>query len=651
MLISYKRVSLTLAALFTIAIVIYYPALNGGFYHDDLPNLVFNEKVQIDSLSIESIKEAATSSSSGTLKRPISMGTFGLNYYFFGDSPLSFKLTNVFLHAITATLILFISYHLRSLTSTNKSANTHFIIAVFVSYIWLVHPLHVSTVAYIVQRMAILSTLFSLLAILFYLIGRTRIISDAKNASKYFFFCLIAILLGIYSKENAILTPIFILLIEAIIFFPRTNSEKFKKYAGISISIFAAATFITILIFQSDIYEFLSQWYYTTREFTLSERLYTQARIIIYYIKWLFFPDIHELGLFHDDIPLSSSLTSPITTLLSIIALSLIVGLAIKIRRNFPLISLGIGWFFIGHLLESTIIPLEMIYEHRNYLPSVGLIIAAIDIANRIFHRLKKLKKYSIVIAASIIVIFSVVTLTRASQWSDPLSFAYFEAQHHPNSLRANHSLGLEYKGLVEAGELQYKDDAYLYLGKASQLGKRRLYSEIALLRLSIHLNESARPEWIDKMAYKLATPVLRLDDLLILKELTICKNDECLLPKDAALILLKATKSNPRLNLDNRIHAKYHSIMATYLLQRGNDIDLAESNLKKAIEINPEEIQYYVDYINLLIAINRPADAIKYIETAKKKNRIYQNIPVLDQLNKTLIEALPANHSNYKPE
>lgn len=641
--ISIKHISLSLVVISILTVAVYFPSLSGGFIHDDHPNLVFNSKVQIETLDIESLITAATSSNAGTLKRPISMGSFALNYYFFGSDPFSFKLTNVILHIFTAILIFMITYQIHKAVSNNghRQNNSTYWFASIVTLIWLVHPLHVSTVAYAVQRMAILSALFSLLAILFYTIGRTKIIANASSGTVHFILCVFSALLGVYSKENAALTPIFIILIEVIIFYPQTNSETYKKFSRFSISIITILIVTLLLIFRNDLNAFLSDWYNTTREFTISERLYTQARVIIYYIKWLVFPNIQELGLFHDDIPLSQSIISPITTLLSIVTIGILIITAIRIRKAYPLISLGISWFFIGHLLESTIIPLEMTYEHRNYLPSIGLILAATNLAGNAIDNKAKLKHYSSTFVVVLLTILSLITLTRAGQWSAPISFAYFEARHHPNSLRATHTLGMEYKGMTEAGYTEYKDKAYMYLEKASELGEERLFSEAALLRLAYKLNEPAKPVWIDRMAYKLSTLVPRIDDISLLKGVTECTNETCLLPNDAAQVLFNAIESNPKLKINKRNHSLYHSARANFILQRGKDPLDAENHLIKAIELNPDDIQSYADYVNLLLALNRPKEARTYVYKAKERNSIYEYIPQLVELNRKVNLAL----------
>ncbi len=641
--VSYRKIIYLLFALSILTVLIYYPSLSGGFIHDDHANLVSNDVVKIETLSFTSLRNAATSSSAGRLKRPISMGSFALNYYFFGEDPFSFKVTNLVLHILTGFLVFFLVLTIIKALGPGRTVFSPFGVAAIVSLLWLIHPLHVSTVAYIVQRMAILSTLFSILAILLYLIGRIKSFTNTRASVKYYILCACSFIAGLYSKENAILIPVFILLIETIIFYPQTNSTRYKKSFKLSVTTAVILSIIAIIAFRHELYTYLYDWYYRLREFTLTERLNTQFRIIVYYIKWLIFPNIQELGLFHDDIPTSRSLLSPITTLFSVLFILSLLTLAAYTRNRQPLFTLGILWFFTGHLLESTIIPLEMIYEHRNYLPSVGLILAITSPVIHIFNKYKKLSRYSFHLFGLITLVFSYTTFTRASQWSDTINFAYFEVLHHPQSLRANHMLGMHYKSMAEAGHHEYKEKAYRHLEKASKIGQKRLFSEAALIALADNLNEPAKPEWIDRLAYKLSTPAPRIDDIRLLSDITACTKKACILPTDAAELLFNALEDNPRLDLRNLNHSAYHSARANFILQRGKNPLEAENHFIQAIELNPNNIQNYVDYVNLLVELNRTEEAVSYLDKARKRNRIYENKELLDALeDKVKMKALP---------
>ena len=144
---------------------IYLPGLSGDYIFDDLPNLLNNKRLQLDTLDMESLQGAALSSGAGTLRRPISMASFALNRYFFGVSPYSYKTVNLIIHLLTGLSLYLLSRLLvKAYRTSHKSDLSDAAAAwlpVVVSGLWLVHPLNLTSVLYIVQRMTSLATLFT----------------------------------------------------------------------------------------------------------------------------------------------------------------------------------------------------------------------------------------------------------------------------------------------------------------------------------------------------------------------------------------------------------------------------------------------------------------------------------------------------------
>jgi len=643
------NILIVLGTVILLTLFAYKPSLYGGFQHDDIVNIVSNEKLKITNLSLDELQAASFSSGSGRLKRPVSMLTFALNYYFFSNEPFSFKLTNLILHILCGATIFALCYKI--VTILNSSSDTRnlkqqaFIFASIVSAIWLLHPVQVSTVAYVVQRMAMLSTLFMLISIWFYISARLKHIYKHEGYALPYTFCLVFFALALFSKENGVLLPLILLAIEYLVL-RHSKEEKYKlPYSTLLKVIAGVFTLLLTVTFLGDILAFLDHWYARTREFTLEERLFSQPRVVTNYIWWFIFPDIQQLGLFHDDFQISKSLTYPPTTLTSIVLLLVILTLGIIFRNKRPLLSLGIAWFFIAHLLESTIIPLEMVYEHRNYLAYIGLAIILADIILLILDKAVRLKKFITAALITLIVALSITTHTRAQQWSSPLSFAYFEAMHHPNSSRANHVLGMRYRALVLAGEQQYKDDAFKYLSRAAEINSIFIQPEAALLQFSYELNEPAKPEWINRIALKLRTKILRADHINLLKQITKCKEGKCFIPNDASLFLIESAYKNPKITLRPKQHAELLSLRANYYLENNLDIMIAEKNLALAVEIDPNNIQYYADYINLLLILGKNDLAIKYLSQAYDADKSSLHKASLDKL-RYIVESQSKNNT-----
>ena len=210
-----------------------------------------------------------------------------------------------------------------------------------ITIIWALHPLHVSTVAYIVQRMTMLAAFFSLLSILLYILARQIQKNNNSHAILLYFFSMLSLILGIFCKENAILTIFILALIEIVIFRPYsipTIQKLQKKIISFGLILLG----IVAIAYGPGIIEYWSQETLRIREYTLEERAYTQIRVIWMYIKWFFIPNIQEFGLFHDDIVLSSSAFSPVTTFIGAISLLGIMTSAILLRKKSPLITLAL---------------------------------------------------------------------------------------------------------------------------------------------------------------------------------------------------------------------------------------------------------------------------------------------------------------------
>lgn len=435
----------------------YLPGLTGPWIFDDYPNIIRNSYIRIVSLDSSDLYSAAFSMESGPLRRPISITSFALNHYFADgfNNTSPFKTTNLVIHLLNTLLVFWLAaLILRRVQAISKagkrrayqSHHVAYLLAACAALVWSIHPLQLTSILYVVQRMTELAATFTLLGLICYLYGREQIL--AGRNSRGLWFALVGTsgfgILGILSKENAALLPLFVVLLEFFLYYRTSPWTKWRKLTRQQK--WVIRTVVLFMVFTA-LFATLSYTHsgYQHREFTLPERLITEARVLFFYISLLFVPDISRFGHQHDDITVSSSLFMPWTTLPSMLGIAALIAIGFWLRKRNPLLGLGILWFFTGHLMESTILPLEIAHEHRNYFPSFGF---ALIIASALNHPALMARRRLVgMVFAVIVIAFTGITFLRASQWSDHNTFYRYEVAHHPLSVRTQ----MGYSTLLEA--------------------------------------------------------------------------------------------------------------------------------------------------------------------------------------------------------
>jgi hypothetical protein len=352
--------------------VLYFPGLRGPFLLDDFPQL--EGLINHADSGFSYLLQEYLISSSGPFGRPVAMFSFIMDATIWGKDPWFWKMTNVAIHLGCAIALFYLTLIL--LKNRLPTTSNQISVALFITSAWMLHPMHTSTVLYLVQRMTELSALFTILCLISYIKGRETC-RIKKNGYKWLFVALgICLPLAIFSKENALLIPIYLLLIEWIHFSNSTLHQFWGK-----LNLHHKRLLFALMIFLLSISIWLVMEYvisngYANRPFSLQERLLTEPRILVKYLAGILSPNWSNLGFYHDDIQTSTGLLTPISTLLSVMLLAGMVALGIVLRKHNPVASFGILLFFASHLLESSIFPLELMFEHRNYLGSFGIILA-----------------------------------------------------------------------------------------------------------------------------------------------------------------------------------------------------------------------------------------------------------------------------------
>jgi len=483
----------------------YSSSMKSPFIFDDENNIVSNPYIRFENLSWQTIKNLQKSLN---YKRPVSLFTLGVNYYFGKYKVFGYHIVNLIIHLITGLLLFIIMKKTLSFSSSLRSpnANNHNpsltksstappfdtsamritpldqardrqtnpsiplecgllpstklgtgraggltdsqpkaipYIALFATALWLLNPIQIFSVTYIVQRMNSLAAMFSLLSLLCYIIMREQIrsgrldvvrgtweegrrpedggqrsvhpeapnVPSAKSKTtdsltnnltdsptnrlsvplhycKIVFLGLLTVLsalLAIGSKQNAILLPVFILLFE-FYFFQDVSFKWLKNFWKRKWLALLVTCILLLLIAGFGVIVYYNTaanpWkhvlsLYKGRDFNLSERLLTQTRVVTYYLSLIFYPNPSRMALLVE-VHKSTGLIKPFSTLLSTGFLLTLLLSAFIFAKRFRFFSFAILWFFIGQLLESTVVPVEMVYIHRNYLPSMFLFLPVI---------------------------------------------------------------------------------------------------------------------------------------------------------------------------------------------------------------------------------------------------------------------------------
>jgi tetratricopeptide (TPR) repeat protein len=599
--------------------LVYLPGLSGPFVFDDYGNLLNNDFVKIRTLDIGTLYHSAYSLEAGPLHRPIAMLSFALNYYFTGSFADStpYKLTNLAIHVVNTLLIFWlmrlvfrraVAVGAIAAEWTNTRTDPAILLAAAVALLWSLHPIQLTSVLYVVQRMAELSALFTVSALICYMKGRVRLNAGHRDGIWVILLGMVGFgLLGVLSKENAALLPLFALVLEFTLF---SGELPWRSWPRLSFGTRAALVTGVVLALS-----LLAVWAinyaltgYTYRPFTLGERVMTEGRVLLFYLSLIALPRISAFGLQHDDITLSTSLLNPWTTFASLVLLAALLLLAIYSRKRHPLLSLGILWYFVAHLLESTILSLEIAQEHRNYLAALGPILIIVYLLNLASHRFKS--NVMRLVLPLLVLTFGGTTLLRAYEWSDLHKLAYYEARHHPNSGRAQARLA------SSLAEQKRYPEAIQAMRRASELDPQETGYLLTLHLIAnyagIELDEGVKQELIRRLR---TSPKTTLTNI-VLQEISRCILTSCAgLQRPMEKWLTTIIASRP--NKDNSFH--YNLLGRTYVAQ-GRYAEAIDS-FKRSFADDPNYLHPLFELVNLYVKLGRINDAVQVLQQLRQAN------------------------------
>ena len=413
---------------------IYSNTLDVPFIFDDLPRIKENPYIRINELTFDNLAEAMFNKKSSA-KRPLGNFSFALNYYFHQFNLKGYHVVNIIIHILTASLLYFLFKSTLCIPLLSRKYPHPEVIAFFAALVWLVYPLHTESVTYIVQRLNSLAAMFYLLSLLLYIKGRLS--GEKRKSWLWFTGSALSSILAIGSKQNAAMLPFFILLYEWF-FFQDLDRNWLKRNLKYIFGVTALFCLIALLYLGTSPIEKLKSIHdFAHNEFTLSERMLTQFRVVIYYLSLLVYPHPSRLNLDYD-FPLSYSLVNPVSTLLCLCLIVGFVSLAVYWARKERLLSFCILWFFGNLIIESSVIPLAIIYEHRTYMPSMFICLLAVTLG----YRYIKIKWLGVALVFMVVTVFSFWTFQRNSVWRDPLALWSDCVKKSPQKARPHNNLG-----------------------------------------------------------------------------------------------------------------------------------------------------------------------------------------------------------------
>ena len=478
------RILIAAALLFSLIFAVYFNTFDADWQFDDKPNILNNKYIHLRDLKPETLVQTFFTNPSnpnkigGKINRPISFLTFAVNWYMGQDNVRGYHVVNSFIHFLT-TIFLFLAILnlLRTPNLRKKFDRDRYLIAFISAALWAINPIQSQAVTYIVQRMASMAAMFYILSMLCYI--KCRISSSSPHRIFFLLSCVLTFFLAFGSKENAVMLPASLVLIEFTCFREFNWPVSNRTFFGVSFAGGGIILILIILLFNSDI---TSSWLkgYQIRPFTLAERMLTEPRIVLFYLSQIFLPLPTRLSVEHDII-LSTSFFQPWTTLPAILLTLLLVGLGFSQIRKRPLIAIAILFFYLNHIIESTVIPLELVFEHRNYLPSMFLFLPIATGFKWLYdYRASNKQPLTFVLSGFLmllIVCLGAGTYVRNKAWATEVSLWRDAMKKAPQSARPLTNLGWQLAYGPDAKPSQYNEALKLYK-KALTLQKPRSFSE-----------------------------------------------------------------------------------------------------------------------------------------------------------------------------
>lgn len=577
-----------------IVIFIYVDTLSGPFIFDDMPNIRDNPHIRLTHLSLVDLTHVIVKSRAPN--RPVANISFALNYYIHRYNVVGYHLVNILIHLSCGLLLYLLIKSTLCITGSGASSKYEQWIPLFTALLWMVHPLQTQSISYIVQRMNSMAAMFYILSLLLFI--KFRMATTRGRKWILLSGCILSGLLALGTKENSATLPFFMFLYEWF-FFQKLSTDWLKRHAFTLTAIVITFTLMAGLYIGINQLEKIDLGY-SLRDFTVSQRLLTELRVVIFYVSLLFWPQPSRLNLDHD-FSLSHSLFQPPTTGICLVIILASIILAIYFAKREPLLSFCVIWFFGNLAIESSVIGLELVFEHRTYLPSMLAILLAVVVVFRVI----KPQWLGIGLLCMAVTLGSIWTFQRNQVWADDVALWRDCVKKSPQKARPYNNLA---KALARQGNLNdatanYRialtlkpDYARAHYNLGVILAKQGdLNKGIHHLRTAVHFDPSSH-----EAQNNLGVALLIQGDL------------------DAAIVHLQnALKITP-------YYAEAHNNLGKAMQLKGN-LPMAIEHYQAAVHLDPDYAKAHTNLGIILKQMGRLEEAKQHLEKALRLRPGYE--------------------------
>ena len=587
---------------------IYQTGLPGIFVLDDFSSL---ERIgeQVDNWP--ALQEYLAAPGAGPTGRPLAQLSFLLDDFAWPSTAEPFKRTNLLLHLLTGCVLFLFSTAVIAVLGIGSTRTVQWC-ALLVTGVWLVHPLNVSTVGYVVQRMTLLSAIFMLAGGYCYLLARRNLQTQplpalTRMAATTATFTLLALL----CKENGALLPLLLLIIEVTILSHRK--------AGISALLPLHKLWLGLLTLSSALllaYCFsygIWQARYEHRDFTLGQRLATQPIILWDYLRYLLSYRTAGLGLFHDDWPTYS--WGAWQARLAVFGFVGMLFLCWQLRIKRPELGFGVLWFLAGHAMEASAIPLELYFEHRNYLPAVGPIIAITVTVTRWASSQQAVVKAALLPAGAIwIGLSALLTQSVAQVWANQDQMFGLWHIEHPDSVRAWHSV----IGAVENSSSAQQ--TFKILAEAESRFPEHAAFPLRAIEFGCRLGIAPEAGTVSSLASNASQYRLNVaTQVAITSIVTSMKSGQCLALAEELVTLLAAAPEMESASAQPGLLARYFGLKASVHVLQGDRYADYINSLLTWEELSPDST-IAERLARSQLAVGNLEEAMKWRDTAQQR-------------------------------